>query len=64
MPMAAASDMVALFRDLNRAGETQRESSGTNRNSYRETEKGFQSTCRVRDKNGRWITLTRDWTAK
>ncbi len=64
MPMAAASDMVALFRDLNRAGETQRESSGTNRNSYRETEKGFQSTCRVRDKDGRWIPLTRDWTAK
>ncbi len=61
---ADATDMVALFRNLNAAGETQRESSGTSRNSYRETEKGFQSTCRVRDKNGRWIPLTRDWTAK
>ena len=59
-----ATDMVALFRDLNAGAETQREGSGLNRNSYRETDKGFQSTCRVRGKDGRWIPLTRDWTAK
>ena len=61
---ATATDMVALFRDLEAAGATERASAGINKNSYKETDKGFQSTCRVRGKDGRWIPLTRDWTAK
>ena len=64
VPIPRASYMVALFRDLEAAGATERASTGTNKNSYKETDKGFQSTCRVRDRNGRWIALTRDWTAK
>ena len=37
---------------------------GINRNTFRKTAGGNRSTCSIRGKDGRWIALTRDWTAR
>jgi len=40
------------------------ETSGVNRNRYRRTLAGNHATCSIRGKDGRWIPLVRDWTAR
>jgi hypothetical protein len=68
-PRAAARfrkpvDISTLFRKLNASRETIAATEGANRNGYRRAEEGDSSACYVRAKDGRWIPLTRDWTAK
>jgi len=40
------------------------ETNGVNRNRYRKTLTGNHATCSIRGKDGRWIPLVRDWTAR
>ena len=37
---------------------------GLNRNTFKTTASGNRSTCSIRAKDGGWIALTRDWTAR
>lgn len=57
-------DIPTLFRRLNAKPEEVSRTEGVNRNGYRRGEKGNHSACYVRTKDGRWVPLTRDWTAK
>jgi len=57
-------DVPTLFRKLNATQEEIEETKGANRNGYRRAEEGNHSACYVRTKDGRWVPLTRDWTAK
>ena len=57
-------DVRTLFRKLNATPEEIVETGGANRNGFRRAEEGNHSACYVRTKDGRWIPLTRDWTAK
>ncbi|MHC4958696.1 MAG: ARPP-1 family domain-containing protein [Planctomycetota bacterium] len=40
------------------------ETGGVNRNRYAKTAAGRSATCSIRGKDGRWIPVTRDWTAR
>jgi len=57
-------DVPTLFRKLNATPEEIAETQGANRNGYRRAGEGNHSACYVRTKDGRWVPLTRDWTAK
>ena len=57
-------DIRTLFRKLNATPEEIVETTGANRNGFRRAEEGNHSACYVRTKDGRWVPLTRDWTAK
>ena len=57
-------DIPTLFRKLNATPEKISETQGANRNGYRRAEEGDHSACYVRTKGGRWVPLTRDWTAR
>jgi hypothetical protein len=57
-------DVPTLFRKLNATPEEISETQGANRNGYRRAEEGSHSACYVRTKDGRWVPLTRDWTAR
>ena len=46
------------------AKETLVQTKGVNRNTFKRTTNGNRSTCSIRAKDGRWIALTRDWTAR
>ena len=68
-PRAAARrrtpiDIPTLFRKLNATPERIVDTHGANRNGYRRAAEGNHSACYVRTKDGRWVPLTRDWTAK
>lgn len=57
-------DIPTLFRKLNAKPEEISKTEGANRNGYRRAEEGNHSACYVQTKDGRWVPLTRDWTAK
>jgi hypothetical protein len=57
-------DIPTLFRKLNRSPEEITGTEGANRNGYRRAEEGHHSACYVQTKDGRWVPLTRDWTAR
>jgi hypothetical protein len=57
-------DIPTLFRKLNATSEKIVGTNGANRNGYRRDEEGNHSACYVMTKDGRWVPLTRDWTAK
>ncbi len=57
-------DIPTLFRRLNAKQEEISKTGGANCNGYRRAEEGNHSACYVRTKDGRWVPLTRDWTAK
>ena len=58
-PVPAVTD-----RRLNAKPEEISKTEGANRNGFRRAEEGNHSACYVRTKAGRWVPLTRDWTAR
>ena len=57
-------DVPTLVRELNAMPEEVATTQGANRNGYRRAKAGNHSACYVQTKDGRWVPITRDWTAR
>ncbi|MHC4550562.1 MAG: ARPP-1 family domain-containing protein [Planctomycetota bacterium] len=60
---ARAEDVVALVRGVADAEETVSRTTGLNRNGVKETAAAFHSSCYIQ-REGKRVSLTRDWTAR
>jgi hypothetical protein len=63
-PTVEAADVLALIREIEKAGEKLTETAGQNDNGYRVSDQGYNANCYLPLPNGKRVALTRDWTRK